>query len=839
MSKSFTKRLASIITLIFIMGSIVVPNKVGAEQVRAERGVVELWKAIKPLTTVTSVMNVCAHPDDEHSALLAYTSLGLGVDTSIVSVTRGQGGQNEIGSELEDALSVLRTREYEEAAKILDVDLEILRKDIDEPLKDFGFSKSWEETLKKWGEDVVLERLVRSIRTHRPDVIFPAFENVKSTHGHHQAINILTKKAYELAQDPTKYPEHLKVGLMPWKAKKLYEPGSKDKHTTAVPVGTYDKVYASSYVQLGEESRYMHKCQGMGRDYEEGPSYRYYTLLKPEVKGKENFFDGIAFTFKDLAEEIKKDKNSKGVVDHILKLQRDAEDIEKSFPNFEEVNKNVHKMIVDVESAIKKVNESSLNKELKVDILHRLNKKIDQLYNASSVSNSVVIRVIPETSEVTRGQTIKTTVKVYNGGNLDIKNLGTKLNLPAGWKVNGKSPIKNTLKNGETAIFEFDVTIPNNAKTFHPYEENIMKATVEYESFGSKAVLNVSSKELFAVLPEFSVSLNPSAAILNTLEPEKPIPVTVTLTNYTSSSNKATVYLDVPKGWSVEPKSTVVEFSKKGEIQSADFTVKPPAKVEDGTHEIKAKALRGSVVSEESIQVIEYPHIGRTYFVQPSQVKVQAFDVKFDKNLKVGYISSGFDETDEFLRRVGLNVTNLTKEDLEAGNLSRFDTIVVAIRAYLARPDLVKSNNRLLEYVKNGGNLVIQYNKAEDNWNPELAPYPLTIGTPVMNWRVTDENSKVTMLKPEHKFFNSPNKITEKDWENWIQDRAAYNPSKWDSKYVELISTGDPGESEFTSTLLTTEYGKGTYTYSSLAWYRQVPNLVPGAYRVLINLLHK
>lgn len=834
MSKSFIKFIACITALPIIMLSTIAPTKV-----KAEGGIVELWKAIKPLTTVSSIMNVCAHPDDEHSALLAYTSLGLGVDTSIVSVTRGQGGQNEIGPELEDALSVLRTREYEEAVKILDVDLEILRKDIKEPLIDFGFSKTWEETLKKWDEDVVLERLVKSIRKNRPDVLIPAFENVRSTHGHHQAINILTKKAYELAQDPTKYPEHFKEGLTTWKVKKLYEPASKDKYTTAINVGAYDNIYGASYLQLGEKSRYMHKCQGMGNDYEEGPSYRYYTLLKPEAKGNDNLFHGIAYGFKDLAEEVNKNKNSKEVAEGLLKLQKDVETIEKAFPNYEQVNKNVHNMIGDVEITIKKVKESSLNKELKDDLLHRLNNKLDQLYNASSISNSIVIRVIPQTSEVTRGQSINTTVKVYNGGKLDIKKLNAELNLPSGWKATGKSSMKNVLKSGETAIFEFNVTVPKDAKTFHPYEGNIMKATVTYENFNSKVVCKANPEKLFAVLPEFSVSPNPSATILNTLEPEKPIPVTVTLTNYTSSSNKAEVYLDVPKGWSVEPKSALVEFSKKGEVKSADFIVKPSNDVKNGTYTIKAKALRDSVASEESIQVVEYPHIGRTYFVKTSEVKIQAFDLKYDKNLKVGYIASGFDETDEFLRRVGLNVTNLTKEDLESGNLSKYDTIVVGIRAYLARPDLIRSNNRLLEYVKNGGNMVVQYNKAEDNWKPELAPYPLTIGTPVMNWRVTDENSKVTLLKPDHKFFNAPNKITNEDWDNWVQDRAAYNPSKWDNRYLELISTGDPGEAEFTSTLLTTQYGKGTYTYSSLAWYRQTPNLVPGAYRIFINLLHK
>ncbi len=832
--KCFSREIVSgIVVLAIIAGFLPVVSL--AQPMAADQGVVELWKAIRPLGSVASIMNTCAHPDDEHSATLAYTSLGLGVDSSIVSVTRGQGGQNEIGPELEDALSVLRTREYEEAAEILNTRLEVLRQDINEPLVDFGFSKTWEETLEKWDEDLVLERLVRSIRKNRPDVIFPAFLNVRTTHGHHQAINILTKKAYEAAQDPNRYPEHLGEGLKPWKVKKFYEPGNKDEHTTIVPVGEYDNIYGASYLQLGEKSRYMHRCQGMGRDYEEGPSYRYYTLLNSEKVNKDTLFEGITFTFGDLAKEV----GDKDISKWLLILEKDTEEIEKAFPDFEKVNQNVQSMIDNVRKTVEFVRDSSLEDEIKDDLIHRLNRKLEQLHHASKVSASLIIRVIPEAYEVTRGQTINTTVKVYNGGNINIQKLGAELELPEGWKVTRKSTPKNNLKGEETAVFEFSITVPKDAKTFHPYLENIMKAKVSYEITGVQSEVTISPDKYLAVLPNYSVTPNPGATILNSLNPQRPIPISVTLTNNNSSASKAKVNLEVPNGWTVEPKSSEVVFSTKGEIQSASFVVTPSAKVENGVYDIKVKATDGSSISDESVQIIEYPHIGRTYFVQDSNVRIQAFDLDYDKDLKIGYVASGFDETDEFLRLVGLNVTNLRANDLESGDLSKYDTIVMGIRAYLSREDLINSNSRLLEYVKNGGNLVVQYNKAEDNWDSKLAPYPLKIGTPVIKWRVTDEDSKVTLLKPEHRFFNYPNKIEDKDWTNWVQDRAAYNPSEIDDRYERLISTGDPGEDEFTTTLITTKYGEGTYTYSSLAWYRQIPNLVPGAYRIFINLLHK
>lgn len=255
-----------------------------------------------------------------------------------------------------------------------------------------------------------------------------------------------------------------------------------------------------------------------------------------------------------------------------------------------------------------------------------------------------------------------------------------------------------------------------------------MKAKVSYEITGVQSEVTISPDKYLAVLPNYSVTPNPGATILNSLNPQKPIPISVTLTNNNNSASKAKVSLEVPNGWTVEPASTEVGFSTKGEIQSASFIVTPSSKFENGIYDIKVKATDGSSISNESVQIIEYPHIGRTYFIQDSNIKIQAFDLKYDENLKIGYVTSGFDETDDFLRLVGLNVTNLTASDLESGDLSKYDTIVMGIRAYLSRPDLINSNNRLLDYVKNGGKLVVQYNKAEDNWNPGLAPYPLKIG---------------------------------------------------------------------------------------------------------------
>lgn len=837
--KNWIHRTTQAAAVLGVAGSLLLP--LSSSPAKAERGVVDLWKSIKPLTTVASLMNTGAHPDDEHSALLAYSSLGLGVNTSSVIANRGEGGQNEIGSELGNALGVIRSRELQEASKITNVHLEMLSQDINDPIFDFGFSKSPEETLQKWGENVAYERLIRKIRTLRPDVLLPSFLNEPSTHGHHRAINILTVRAFEDAGKPDVFPDQLKEGLQPWQPKKLYLPANKDAYTTSVPTGDYNEIYGANYVQLGEESRAMHKSQGMGGTVNEGPAQGYYKLEKAviPIADKENsMFDGIAFTFSDLANEVETKGKDNKITKDLRNLQKDSDEVMAAYPDFGKVAGKVHAMLGDVRSAINDVQSSSLTDADKTDLLFRLNTKVDQLNKASAESTSLVIKVLPDTGEVVRGQTTKVTVRVFNGGHVDLNNVGVKLNLPQGWKATARGTANFAkLAYNQTGIVEYDVTVPTDAAGFHPYKESILTASVDYSAFGVPAVRTEAPQIKFAVLPEFSVSPSPSAAVLNTLKPGETIPVTVGVRNYTPGAATANVSLDLPQGWTVEPQQAAVNFAQKNETKSASFTVKPPEGVQNGKYVFKAKAVHGSVTSSESVQVIEYPHIGRTYLVQPSTVTINAFDLKIPDGLKVGYISSGFDQIDQYLRQVGVNVTNMDANEVQFGDLSKYDTIVVGIRAYGFRPDLLASSNRMLEFVKNGGNLVVQYHKPEDKWKPELAPYPIKIGAPLIQWRVTDENSPVKMLAPDHPMFNTPNKITDQDWANWVQDRSAYNPSEWGQEYTALIENGDPGEKPFSGTFLTAKYGEGTYTYSSIAWYRQIPNLVPGSFRLFVNMI--
>ncbi|MGM1046651.1 MAG: NEW3 domain-containing protein [Bacillota bacterium] len=836
-----TLKLCSIVMSTVLASSVLLSTQ--AHPAYADRGVVDLWKSIKPLTTIASAMNTGAHPDDEHSATLAYLSLGRGVNTSSVIAVRGEGGQNEIGSELGQALGIIRTHELQEASKITNVTLGMLGEQLDDPIFDSGFSKSVEETLEKWGESVAYERLIRKIRELRPDVIIPSFLNENSTHGHHRTINVLTVRAFKDAANPDIFPEHLQKGLQPWQIKKLYLPASSKDYTVKAPVGEYNETYGASYLQFGEESRFMHKSQGMGRVYDEGPVQgdNYYKLDLSTVKSKEkenDFFDGIAFTFEDLAKEIDAKGKDNKVVKDLRTLQKDANEVVVAYPSFSKVLKEVHEMKADVQMALADVKASGLEAATKEDLLHRLHVKEEQLNKASMESASVVAKVKPEASELVAGQTTKVVVSAFNGGFTKLGKINLSLNVPAGWTA---KPVGVTsfdeLGYNETLSATFEVTIPADAPLFKPYDPSVFNAKVEYQAFNTATTLNVTPQNAVAVLPPYSMSLSPSATILNTLKPGEPIPVKVTVRNYTPGASKASVSLNVPEGWTAEPAVEELSFAAKGETKSVAFTVKAASNVVPGKFTVMAVAKNGNVQSTHGAQIIEYPHIGKTYMVQPAELKIQAFDLKVPDKLKVGYVSSGFDNIYQYLSQVGIDVVKLEAKDIQSGDLSQYNTIVLGIRAYAFRPELIPSNQRLLNYVKNGGNLVVQYHKPEDKWSPDLAPYPIKIGSPLIQWRVTDENSKVTMLAPDHPMFNAPNKITDQDWNNWIQDRSAYNPSEWGKEYTSLISNGDPGEKEFTGTFLTAHYGKGIYTYSSLVWYREIPALVPGSIRMFVNMI--
>ncbi|WP_079507610.1 NEW3 domain-containing protein [Mesobacillus jeotgali] len=799
---------------------------------------VDLWNAVKPLDTTVTFLNTGAHPDDERSDFLAYLSRGLGVKTASMIANRGEGGQNEIGNELGNALGIIRSREMIEAAKITGVTAYHLSETTNDAIYDFGFSKSPDETLEKWDEDVAYERLIRFIRTYQPDIVMPSFRNSPTQHGHHRAMEILSEKAFEDAANPSVYPEQLKEGLPVWQIKKLFLPAeSKNTATTSIEIGMYDPIYQMSYPQLGEASRYMHKSQGMGNDIPVAPRQTHLELLYSAVdtNGSNELFAGIPYDFAAWAKTLPKNENSLTV--QYTRLQDQLESIIASYPDRDAVFTQTQKALKDVLRLHMKTEKANLDDELKSDLLHKLSLKQEQLQTASFVSSSLDVTAEAASTVLTKGQDTAVTVTLTNNGSQELEHLNVELMAPKGWTVT--SDAKETgLAPGETTALNFDVAVPEDAGFYHAYNEPVLQAKVSYKNDGA-AVQQVKQLEgTIAVLPDAAVTLNPEDIIVNTAKVQDEIPVTAKVKNYFNGATKAAVSLKAPAGWVVEPKSAIVDFSAQFEEKEVAFTLSPPKDIQSGDFKIDAEVAVNGETFNSTIQEISYDHIGTFYYQYPAQVNGVAFELLTNDNLKVGYIDSGFDLVADYLSNAGMNITKLTEADLATADLIQYDTIVVGIRAYLSRADLLANNARLLKYAEDGGHLVVQYHKPNDGWNKDTtAPYPLTIGNPSIDWRVTDENAKVNILQPESPLFNYPNKITDSDWDNWIQERGLYYPMAWGPEYQTFVSMADPGEKAFDGGILMANYGKGTYLYTNLVFYRQIQGQVPGGYRIFTNLI--
>lgn len=796
----------------------------------------DLWSALKPLDTTVTFLNTGAHPDDERSDFLAYLSRGLGVKTSSLIANRGEGGQNEIGQELDNALGIIRSREMIEAAKVTGVKAYHLSETTSDPIYDFGFSKTPDETLSKWGEDLTYERLIRFIRTYQPDIVMPSFRDVDSQHGHHRAISILTQRAFEDAADPNVYPEHLEEGLSPWKIKKLYLPAeSKESATSSIEIGMLDDVYGKSYPQIGEESRFLHKSQGMGSEIPVAPRQVHLELVKSRdaSSGKDQLFKGIPYDFNEWAAELP--KKEKSLVKQYQKLQGQLERTISSYPDRSEAFREAQKSLKLVEKATKMTRKAKLDSGLKEDLLHKLSLKEEQLMNVSYLSSNLDVQATSESDVLTGGQQVKVEVNVKNDGKHILKNADVTLDTPFHFSKKTK---KKNLKPGEERTFTFKVDVPEDAETYHPYEEPVIQALVTFRSGSVETVQKEELNGTIAVLPDVGLTMSPEDLVVNTADVKTDVPVSVEVTNYKQGKSTAGVSLDVPEGWTVTPSSVDIHLKDHKEKKSADFVLHPPAGIEEGDFKVEAHANVDGKTFGTTVQEITYSHIGTFYYQYDAGINGVSFELLTPEGMKVGYIESGFDQVADYLSNVGMDITKLTDEDLASGDLSEFDTIVTGIRAYLSRDALNENNDRLKAYVEEGGHLVVQYHKPNDRWDAATtAPYPLTIGNPSIRWRVTDENADVEILKPESSLFSYPNALSENDWDNWVQERGLYYPMDWDSRYETFVRMNDPGEESFDGGILMAPYGEGTYLYTNLVFYRQIQGQVPGGYRIFTNLL--
>ncbi len=796
----------------------------------------ELWSAVKPLSTITSFMNTGAHPDDERSHLLAYLSRGLGVHTASIIANRGEGGQNEIGEELGNGLGIIRSREMIEASKITGVEVFHLSETTNDEIYDFGFSKSPDETLTKWGEETTYERFIKRIRMYQPDILMPSFRDVESQHGHHRAIAQLSMKAFEDAADPTVFPEHLEEGLHPWQIKKLYLPASEADATVNIEVGDYDPIYDMTYPQLGEQSRYLHKSQGMGRDIEPGSQIEYLELVKSSVgeipDQESSIFEGISYDFKTYSDNLKKSDNK--IKGDLRKLQKKLDEVIDAYPNNQVVLEKSHQALKQLFKTKRKVERFNFRQVDKNDLLHRLEVKENQLQQASLVASQLEVTTTIDQPVFAQGAEATVTVTLKNNGQKTLKDVSPNLTGPEDWEIKGKKDAF-ALHPGEVKNVKFSVTAAEEADYYHPYDKPVLQTTISYQVNRVTSTTSHNPEETIAVLPEVGLKADPETLAINTAQSRKAVAIDVEVTNYTRSPLEAEISLQLPEGWE-QADNKDVSF-EKGEIEKTiTFSIEPPEDLTDESFVITPTAAVNGKLLQKQVQEIDYEHIGTFYNIKNADINGMALNLEFPQHLQVGYIDSGFDKVADKLSEVGMNITKI--EDLETADLTKFDTVVTGIRAYLSRDDLVEQSDKLLEYAENGGHVVVQYHKPGDNWDPaNTAPYPLTIGSPSIEWRVTDETSEYNILQPEHPLFNQPNQITEQDWEGWIQERGLYFPMEWDEQYETFLTMTDLDGDQFEGGILLTDYGEGTYLYTNLVWYRQIQNLVPGGYRIFTNLI--
>lgn len=829
------KKFLMIMLVMFLVVPLIPEKTEGKEETQPDAA---LWNTLKPLDTTVSFLNTGAHPDDERSHLLAYLSRGLGVRTASLIANRGEGGQNEIGKELGNALGIIRSNELIEASKVTGVQVFHLSQTTNDPIYDFGFSKSPEETLEKWGETLTYKRFIKRIRTYRPDIVFPSFLDVDTQHGHHRAINQLTIRAFEDAADPNVFPEQLDKGLSTWQVKKLYLPApSEEDRTTSLEIGMYDPIYGMTYPQLGEQSRFLHKSQGMGDDIPAEPETVDLELARSvgDIPAQEELFDGLAYDFTEIGAEIKSEDPSLSA--KLKHFQKTLEKVIKQYPNRDQALNKAHIALKEANRLNSHVQNSSLGTKTKEDILFRLDVKKKQLAEVSKVASNLKVETVVEDATLVQDGETSVSVTLKNEGKHSLKGVNAALSLPDGWTTAGSAG-SFRLKPGENKTIDFRVDVPADAEYFSPYEEPLIQSKVSYDVASTKIEQFYQTDKTAAVFPDVSVQTTPGELVVNTLDVPKEISVETEVQNNTSGALDASVNLDVPEGWTVKPAAIPVSFKEESETKSVTFTVFPKEDVNKGEFSIQPNVKANGKSLTRSVQKIEYDHINTSYFLYPAKVNGVAFDLNSPDNLKIGYVDSGFDKVASRLDGIGMNVTKLTAEDLQSGDLSQYDTIVTGVRAYLSREDLRNHNERLLQYVEKGGHLVVQYNKPWDNWEPgQTAPYNLVIGQPSIEWRVTDESAEVNVLQPDHPLFHFPNKITNSDWSNWVQERALYFPMEWDTRFETFVSMADPNEEPFNGGILMANHGEGTYLYTNLVWYRQIQNQVPGGYRIFTNLI--
>ena len=811
MNRSFTSIFIFLISIITFAQA---PQKLSS---------VEIYEQVQKLNFLGKVLYVAAHPDDENTKLITYFSNHYHAQTAYLSLTRGDGGQNLIGTELREKLGAIRTQELLAARRIDGGEQFFTR------ANDFGFSKEPNETFAIWNKNEVMEDVIQVIETFRPDIIVNRFSHNTpgTTHGHHTASAMLSLEAYDLV----KYqPKRIFFNTSWWfyGSQEAFDAADKSKLLT-INSNVYYPLKGKSNNEIAALSRSQHKCQGFGTLGSRGDETEYLELLKGNLPSNTNLFEGI-----DTSWNRVKGGNEIGKL---------LNEIEKNF-NFG--NPSIHiPNLIKAYDLIQKLEDSHW-KEIK-------SKQIIKIIEACS---GLFMEALADTETITKDSKFNLQLEVINRSQSNVKLISVNA-------LNIKNETQNKpLKNNEKVNFQFkDVEVGNavdysnlfwlkeqQTEGMYQVSDKSIRIlpevstsfpvifTIEIEGKTIEFVKNICYKfnnpddgetyVPFTILPEFTSTIESKVLIFNSTQP-KEISVKVKAHKANASGKLSVV---IPTDWKIEPQEIPFTIEAKNEERKFSFKIYP-SKPEITTKLVAQIATSNGTLDKELI-TIQYPHIPKQTILITSAAKAVKLDIA-TKGKNIGYIMGAGDEVNKNLENLGFQVTNLNPNEITAENLKSYDAIILGIRAFNVVDELKFKNKILFDYVFNGGNVIVQYNTTNNLITKEIAPYNLELSRD----RVTDENAKVTFLTPNHKVLNQPNKINEKDFTGWVQEQGLYYPNKWSSEFIPILASNDEGETPKKGGLLIAKHGKGNYIYTGLSFFRELPEGVSGAYRLLANMI--
>ncbi len=919
------------------------------QEIPYNQGSAAAWQALQKLRTTATVMFTQAHPDDEDAGLVTWVSRHEGARTGILSLTRGEGGANLIGSEQYDALGVLRTEEFLAACRYYGADLMFTR------MADFGYSKRLDETLEHWGKENVLRDMVFAVRTYKPDIIISRFHGkARDGHGNHQAAGLLSFEVFKAAADPKMFPD---AGT-PWQVKKMYLiTRGNEPSTLKINTGEYDPLPGKSYRQIGSEGYGMHRSQAMGQP--KIPAGDFFSTLQlvesaiPKIENEKSIFDGIDTTLTGLAKQYQNE------IDLRPELNEAANAVEIAVSKFnarepwtiaEELAsamRNLHKAVekIKVSSIQTKANLLSLigNKERECNevMSKALGLSIEVLVDPEKpVTNTIGFLQPRETFAVAiPGQEFSVTMRLVNPSpvkvlipasaisfsvpkaastNQQFEQLNTYFSLPYHqqfrWRGGVNVPFlativpasevkepttikfdipndyvlssdgKTAAQNGQTAP-KFDTQFLNQNAEFkrsvtvkisedsaqtkpywsrqselkdhqyqvsnlsdleYPISPPAVSKAIHYEISGFRFLLYSpvqtsfivrpfgEQRRLLTIAPAINIQLTPRVGIVALNAAKSEATVNVSVSSNAKSKAEGKVKLRLPEGWKSTPAEQNFSFVREGEKSNFSFTVSIPKIAVNQDYKIQAVAEYNGKEYSEGYEVIAHRDLGPRHLYRNATMEIRGVDVQVAPNLHVGYVMGVGDKVPEALAQMGVKVSMLGANELASGNLDQFNTVIIGIRASAVREDLQAYNKRLLEYCERGGNVIWQYQTPEFD-EAAYGPYPYKMGRNPEE--VSEEDSKVTMLDATNPIFNFPNKISEKDFDGWVEERGSKWWEAWDARYKPLLECHDREQPLQKGGMMYAEYGKGTWVYAGYAFYRQLPAGVQGGYRLFANLI--